>query len=108
LRANVRNRTFDPSPAPHKIGHWHGAKWTHSSELTPKNKTRKAEAFAGCGAPEALKGEHKSLNQAMKPQAMKTAMKASKKIKTAPAAGMITGMCLTTPSTGSFDEWESL
>ena len=34
-------------------------------------------------------------------QAMKTAMKASKKIRTAPATGMTTGMCLTTASTGS-------
>jgi hypothetical protein len=36
-------------------------------------------------------------------QAMKMAMKASKKISTAPAAGMTTGMCLTTFSTGSSD-----
>jgi hypothetical protein len=41
-------------------------------------------------------------------QAMKTAMKANKKIKTAPATGITMGMCLTTPSTGSSDACESL
>jgi leucyl-tRNA synthetase len=40
-------------------------------------------------------------------QAIKTAMKANRKINTAPAAGMITGMCFTTASTGSVDSWVS-
>lgn len=34
-------------------------------------------------------------------QAMTTAMKASKKIRTAPATGITMGMCLTIASTGS-------
>ena len=41
-------------------------------------------------------------------QAMATAMKASRKISNAPAAGMTTGMCLTTFSTGSSDVCMSL
>jgi len=40
-------------------------------------------------------------------QAMKTAMKANRKIKTAPAAGIMMGMCFTTASTGSAGSWES-
>ena len=40
-------------------------------------------------------------------QAMNTAMKANRKIKTAPAAGIMMGMCFTTASTGSVGSWES-